>query len=66
MLHIIPLNDLKPHEESTTCDCEPSIIEQSGEMICIHNAYDGREGLELANQILTPNQNEENPFNEAD
>lgn len=52
MIHITPINDLKEHEDSSTCDCEPSILEENGELICIHNAYDGREGLELANEIL--------------
>jgi hypothetical protein len=52
MIHILPNNDLKPHEESTTCECEPRIITDQPELIVVHNAYDGREGLELANDIL--------------
>lgn len=50
--HILPINDIKQHEESSTCECNPSIIEESGELIIIHNAFDGREGAELANEIL--------------
>lgn len=52
MIHILPVSDLKEHEESSTCGCNPKIIEESGELICVHNSYDGREGLELANEIL--------------
>lgn len=43
MIHIIPLNDLKPHTEDSMCTCGPSVITENGEMICTHNAYDGRE-----------------------
>jgi len=42
-LHIIPLNDLKEHEEESTCDCCPTLIIENGEMIFVHNSYDGRE-----------------------
>ena len=45
-LHIIPLNDLKEHEEESACSCCPSMIIENGEMIFIHNSYDGREALE--------------------
>lgn len=41
--HIIPLNDLKEHEESSTCHCEPTLeMLDNGEIMLIHNAYDGR------------------------
>ncbi len=42
-LHILPINDLKEHEESSTCDCTPELIIENGEMILVHNAYDNRE-----------------------
>jgi hypothetical protein len=42
-LHIIPINDLQEHEEASTCDCCPSAEIIDGDMIIIHNAYDGRE-----------------------
>lgn len=43
MINIIPLNDLKPHTEDSTCECKPSLIIEEGEMIIVHNSYDGRE-----------------------
>ena len=51
--HIYPVNDTKEHLlESTSCDCSPSVLFENGEMLIIHNSYDGREGLEMANEIL--------------
>lgn len=41
--HVIPLNDLKEHTENTTCECCPSVEFENGEMIVIHNSFDGRE-----------------------
>lgn len=40
MIHIIPLNDIKEHEEATTCDCCPSVEFENGEMIVIHNEFE--------------------------
>jgi hypothetical protein len=46
-IHIIPINDLKPHDETTTCDCFPKVqFEDNGEMLVIHNSFDGREKTE--------------------
>lgn len=42
-IHIIPVNDLKEHEELTTCECCPSVQFENGEMIVVHNSFDGRE-----------------------
>ena len=52
MIHILPINDLEAHEESTTRKCEPKIIEENGELIVVHNSFDGREGLEWTEEIL--------------
>lgn len=47
MIHILPLNDLKEHEELTTCECKPRIeILDNGEIMVVHNSYDGREYVE--------------------
>ena len=54
MKHIYPLNDIKEHDTSeygSTRDCNPKIIVDN-EILVIHNSFDGREGLELANEIL--------------
>lgn len=46
MWNILPNNDLKSHKEDSTCDCKPRVIIENGEMIVIHNSYDGREKQE--------------------
>jgi hypothetical protein len=40
LLHVIPLNDLMVHHESTTCPCNP---QQNEDGVVVHNAFDGRE-----------------------
>ena len=42
--HILPVDDLKEHTEDTTCECCPTIeILGDGDIMVIHNAYDGRD-----------------------
>ena len=43
MWNILPNNDLKPHKRNSSCRCKPRVIFENGEMIVIHNSYDGRE-----------------------
>jgi hypothetical protein len=44
ILHILPVNDIKEHEEKSTCECYPEVeILENGDIMIIHNAYDGRE-----------------------
>lgn len=50
--HVTPVDDLEPHEESTTCKCDPKVIHENGNMIIVHNSFDGREGVEWVNEIL--------------
>lgn len=51
--HITPENDLKEHILESTCACNPrSETQPGGDILLIHNSYDGREALELANEIL--------------
>jgi len=51
--HLLPVNDLKEHEESTTCECEPKIeFQENGDMLIIHNSFDGREAIEMFNEII--------------
>lgn len=45
--HITPINDIEPHEESTTCKCLPKVeIVENGDMLVVHNSFDGREIIE--------------------
>ena len=46
MYNILPTNDLKEHTEDSTCECNPKIIFENGEMIIVHNSYDKRELVE--------------------
>ena len=49
MIHVHPIDDIKEHDISdtgNTCSCNPSVLLEDGEMIVIHNSFDGREGLE--------------------
>lgn len=46
MMHVYPLNDIDDHDTSSNghkCKCDPEIILENGEMIVVHNAFDGRE-----------------------
>ena len=48
--HIEPINDLKEHEQASTCPCNPKVevIPDTGDLLIIHNSYDGREQFEYA------------------
>ena len=46
-MNIIPINDLKEHIEDSTCECNPKAeILENGDILIIHNSYDGREIVE--------------------
>jgi hypothetical protein len=50
--HVIPINDLSEHvEDAGNCNCKPELIIENGSMIFIHNSFDGREGIELYNEM---------------
>jgi hypothetical protein len=44
-LHVVPLNDIREHEDSSDCWCKPNLDEG----VWIHNSMDGREFLEQLN-----------------
>ena len=51
--NLLPVKDLKEHEESTTCECEPKVeFQENGDMLIIHNSFDGREAIEMFNKII--------------
>lgn len=50
--HVLPVDDIDEHEEATTCKCEPRVEHINGNMVIIHNAFDGREGIEMFNEII--------------
>ena len=54
IIHVMPINDLKEHDEDTSCECQPAVeMDDAGNgFLVIHNSYDGREAVETANEIL--------------
>lgn len=51
--HILPVNDIKEHDESSTCDCDPNVETLSGgDLMITHNSYDGREFVEIATETI--------------
>jgi len=44
--NVIPMDDLRKHELSGDCECNPKIVEESGQLIIVHNSYDKREIVE--------------------
>jgi hypothetical protein len=52
--HLYPVNDLKPHDtDGTTCHCDPEMeLTPEGDMLIIHNSFDGRELIEEGEAIL--------------
>ena len=56
-LHIMPIDDIKPHYDSPDCTCQPrrELIENT--VIYIHNSWDGREILEQAIHYLNSSNN---------
>ncbi len=47
-IHVIPLNDMREHEKSDMCWCEPTtkVVGDSGGRVIVHNSMDGRELIE--------------------
>ena len=48
MIHVYPIDDTEEHDiDGTACWCCPSITECYGELIIVHNAFDGRTKNEI-------------------
>jgi len=53
IISILPIHDTKPHIEDSTCECEPEIkIIETGDIIMVHNSFDGREIIEKINELI--------------
>lgn len=53
MWHVYPTNDLKVHDINGDCACNPIIyIADNGELLYVHNSYDGREHVERLIEII--------------
>lgn len=44
-IHVVPVNDLKPHNHMQLyqCECGPRLEINNNVFIVVHQAYDGRE-----------------------
>lgn len=52
-VHVYPLDDLREHiTEGTECPCEPTIEVIGASLLIIHNAFDHREIVEQAVDIM--------------
>lgn len=45
-IHVLPVKDLREHEESRTCWCQPVIDLTGRTALVVHQALDGRELVE--------------------
>lgn len=52
--HVYPVGDTEEHEMSQNCKCKPVAKEEGDGLIIVHNSFDGREGVEWANEIICP------------
>ena len=41
--HILPVNDIVPHDENQQCICGPEVEVNGSQILVIHHAADGRE-----------------------
>lgn len=52
-LHVYPLNDLREHiTDGSGCPCNPTVEVVGAYLLYIHNAWDHREIVEQALEIL--------------
>lgn len=61
--HVYPVQDLDSHYLECVypaegypycpCKCNPEWKEENDSLLIVHNSFDGREGVEWANQILS-------------
>lgn len=55
-VNVLPVDDVRLHIESAECPCEPMVEVIGANLLIIHNAFDHREIIEQAIDIM----NEEN------
>jgi len=57
MNHVYPVNDAIPHnlENGGQCDCRPKLdVLENGDILIIHNSWDGREIFEQLDDPQPP------------
>jgi len=47
-VHVLPFDDLRAHEETRRCRCEPTLTQEDwdSDIVVVHNSADGRELVE--------------------
>lgn len=50
--HVLPVNDTKDHRAIYCCWCVPETHIEGLNFVVTHNSFDGREGVEWANELL--------------
>jgi hypothetical protein len=45
-VHVLPVDDTRPHDEVRQCWCRPRVDEEGGHPVIVHNSADGREYFE--------------------
>lgn len=57
--HVYPLNDLREHIiEGVDCPCNPTVEVVGANLLIIHNAFDHREIVEQAIEIMNGDEND--------
>lgn len=49
-LHVMPINDLRPHDSHPQCWCNPKPDDECPDVI-LHNSMDGREAFEIGERL---------------
>jgi hypothetical protein len=45
-VHVLPTGDLRKHEETRACWCDPHVEQADGGIVVVHHSMDGRELVE--------------------
>lgn len=49
--HVIPLDDLKEHDDNAGCWCGPEVEEEDEGRVIVHHSMDGREAFENGERL---------------
>lgn len=52
-VHVLPVDDLREHEETAECWCSPRLEYAGVGEVVIHNSMDGRELYERGERLLS-------------
>jgi hypothetical protein len=45
-VHVVPVNDTREHMDIRQCWCRPTLDEEAGHVVVVHQSADGREYFE--------------------